>query len=136
DWNPNAKRLAAAPDADVWTLAVAGSNVYAGGSFSSIGGQPRRNLAALDVRTGKATLDPKADGGVFALAASGSILYVGGAFSSIGGQPHHYIAALNARTGKATVWNPRANSDVRALAASGGNVYSGGPRLGAWPGFR
>jgi hypothetical protein len=39
----------------VLALAVSGSTVYAGGSFTSVGGQARRNLAALNIRTGAAT---------------------------------------------------------------------------------
>ena len=35
-------------------LAVSGSTVYAGGSFTSIGGEERHGIAALDATTGLA----------------------------------------------------------------------------------
>jgi hypothetical protein len=63
----------------VHTLAVSGTTVYAGGSFSSIGGQSRANLAALDATTGAATpWNPTVGGTVTTLAVSGTTVYVGG----------------------------------------------------------
>ena len=44
-FNPNANGTVSA-------LAVAGNTVYAGGSFSSIGGQPRSGILALNTATG------------------------------------------------------------------------------------
>jgi hypothetical protein len=52
-WNPDA-------DQPVAALAVSGSTVYAGGSFSSIGMQSRNHIAALDATLGQATAwDPE-----------------------------------------------------------------------------
>ena len=80
----------------VYALAVSVSTVYAGGSFRSIGGKTRNNLAALNARSGYASAwDPNAGGIVYAsapvgfvsaLAVLGSTVYVGGFFSSIGGR--------------------------------------------------
>ena len=42
---------------------MSGSTVYAGGGFTSIGGQARNSIAALDATTGAATAwDPNASG--------------------------------------------------------------------------
>lgn len=107
-------------------VVVAGSTVYASGSFTSIGGQPRNGLAAIDTGTGDATdWNPDPDDEVWSLAVSGSSVYVGGEFSSIGGQTRRHIAALGA-SGNATAWDPAANSTVEALAVSGSTVYAGG----------
>ncbi|MCX7016343.1 MAG: hypothetical protein NTW86_27940 [Candidatus Sumerlaeota bacterium] len=124
DWNPAAGGYAYPA---VVTLAVSGSKVYAGGYFTSIGGQARNNIAALDAETGAATAwNPNANSEVDALAVSGSTLYAGGGFTSIGGQARNYIAALDAATGTATAWDPNANDWVTALAVSDSTVYAGG----------
>jgi hypothetical protein len=124
DWNPNA-------NAWVKALAVSGSTIYVGGSFTGIGGQARNRIAALDAATGEATAwNPDASAlqlpSVSALAVSGSTVYAGGNFTSIGGQARNCIAELDAATGAATDWNPNAESEVLALAVSGSTVYAGG----------
>jgi hypothetical protein len=125
-WNPNASSFG--PGVTVFALAVSGGTVYAGGVFTSIGGQSRNHIAALDAVTGAATgWDPNPNGFVVsALAASGATVYAAGQFSSMGGQARNFLAALDAATGTATNWNPGANSIVNALALSGGTVYVGG----------
>ncbi len=111
----------------VKALAVSGTTVFVGGLFESIGGQQRKNIAAVDATTGMATSwDPSAGYTVFALAASGSTVYAGGLFRSIGGEPRKNIAALDVTTGAVTSWAPDANDYVTALAVSGTSVYAGG----------
>ncbi len=136
-WNPNA-----GPNPDVHTraevvaLAVSGGTVYAGGVFTTIGGQPRNRVAALDATTGTATAwVPNPNGIVWALAVSGSTVYAGGGFTSIGGQSRNNLAALDATTGFATAWNPNVSDRVEALAVSGATVYAGGrfTTVGAQP---
>ena len=86
-----------------------GPALYAGGYFTSVGGQPRNNIAAIDAPTGTVTgWNPGAFGGVgvFTLAVSGSTVYVGGEFTFIGGARHelelpfaivHEVGQLNRR---------------------------------------
>ena len=101
--------------------------MWAGGEFSSIGGQPRSAIAALDSASGLATgWNPNANGVVYSVAVDGGTAYVGGGFSSVGGKPRNFIAALDATTGLATGWNPNASHTVLALAQSGETVYLGG----------
>jgi alpha-tubulin suppressor-like RCC1 family protein len=125
-WNPNAG--GGGVSGGVSALAISGSTVYTGGGFTTIGGQTRNRIAAIDAATGIATSwNPNASGGgVSALAISGSTVYAGGAFTTIGGQTRNRIAAIDASTGLATSWNPDANSNVNALAISGSTVYAGG----------
>jgi predicted small secreted protein len=127
-WNPNANGNATFTPPYVYALAVSGNTVYAGGSFTSIGGQSRNNIAALDASTGNATSwDPNANNIVSALAVSGNTVYVGGGFTSIGGQSQNYLAALDASTGIPTPsWNPGASGQVNAIAVSGNTLYVGG----------
>ena len=130
-WDPNAGN-APYGNANVSALAVSGSTVYAGGWFTSIGGQSRSGIAAVSASSGSATAwNPKRRRhfrriSVLALAVSGSTVYAGGFFTSIGGQTRNYIAALDAGSGLATAWNPSADGTVRALAVSGSTVYAGG----------
>ncbi len=108
-----------------------GSTVYVGGDFTSIGGQSRYRIAALDETTGQATAwTSHASAPVRGLAinSNGSVVYAGGDFRSIGGELRNRLAALNTSTGFATAWNPTAlvNGSIYAMAVSGSNVYIGG----------
>ena len=60
----------------VYALAVAGSTIYAGGIFFSIGGERRDNIAALSATSGRTTAwNPSASGIVYALAVAHSTIY-------------------------------------------------------------
>ncbi|GIW09961.1 MAG: hypothetical protein KatS3mg061_1018 [Dehalococcoidia bacterium] len=114
----------------VFALALSGdgSTLYVGGSFPTVGGQGRSNLAAVSTAgTGAVTpWNPGPNNEVYALAVSGSTVYVGGAFSQVGSTPRARLAAVDAASGNLTAWAPNPNGNVYALAVSGGNVYVGG----------
>jgi hypothetical protein len=79
----------------VLALALANDKLYAGGQFTSISGQARNRIAALDSITGLATAwNPDADNGVYSLAASTSTVYAGGEFRSVDGRVHQGIAVF------------------------------------------
>ncbi|MCB0120147.1 MAG: hypothetical protein KDD72_14035, partial [Anaerolineales bacterium] len=123
-WNPDA-------NGGVNDLAVSGNTVYVGGNFTSIGGQARNYIAALDatINTNNAMAwNPDANGTVASLAVSGNTVYVGGLFTTIGGQARNRIAALDATidTNNATAWNPDASNAVNDLEVSGNMVYASG----------
>jgi hypothetical protein len=133
-WNPNAND-GYGNNASVYALAVAGSTVYVGGKFTSIGGVDRNGIAALDATGAVTAWNPDAisgdyNGSISALAVSGSTVYVGGSFDSIGGQARNCLAALDASSGLATAWDPEPSSagyaTVYALAVSGSTIYAGG----------
>jgi hypothetical protein len=136
DWNPNA-------DKEIRALLVApdGRRIYAGGTFSRIGGQSQSRLAALDPTTGAVDTTfhpPKPDAVVRALALSpdGSVLYVGGDFATltaadgaVEARPH--IAALDAATGSLLPWTPPEDAGGRYYGHTGtpdksrpGGVYA------------
>lgn len=117
-------------DNNVQAVAVDGDTVYAGGGFSTVGGNlERRYVAAFDAATGgvKTGFHPRLDGHVAALVAGGGRLYAGGHFS---GRWHYSpgIAAVDVLTGEVdTGFSASAyGSDVRALAVGDGRVYAGG----------
>ncbi|MET0225842.1 MAG: cadherin-like domain-containing protein [Dokdonella sp.] len=112
-------------------VAQADGSLVFGGTFSSVNGVARSNIARLRA---DGSLDPDwnpaANGSVraLALAADGSI-YVGGDFSTIGGQSRNHVARLAAGGSGAadSAWNPNANASVAALAnAADGGIYVGG----------
>ena len=85
-------------DAGVISLIVqADGRILVGGSFSSLGGQPRTNLARLNA---DGTLDTTFNAGAdqqltsLAMQPDGKIL-VGGNFTTLGGEPRNCIGRLN-----------------------------------------
>ncbi len=117
-----------------------GAMVYAGGDFSSLGGQSRGHLAAVDTASG--TIDPSwtptANDSVAAVTVSedGSKVYVGGNFTDVRGHGRNRLAAVDAATGTLEAWDPNAkDGTIVALSVSGSQVYAGGTfkGLGALP---
>jgi len=98
-----------------------------GGTFASMGGQPRQNLAAIDATTGLATAwNPGADGPVYAIAANATNVYVGGDFTTMGGQSRSCLGAVPAASSAATSWNPNPSSTVAVIRLTATHAYIGG----------
>ncbi len=123
------------PGGGVTTLAISGNgtDLYAGGSFNTIGGTSRNRIAKISAaNTGAvdATWDPNANSAVLTLAISNTDLYIGGKFSNIGGKTRNSIAKIGLianGTGLAdATWNPNADNAVNTLAILGTNLYIGG----------
>lgn len=115
------------PDAGVTSLALQGSTLYVGGSFTSIGGQTRTRFGAVDATTGVATsLNLSSNNGVYAMAIRSGILYLGGDFTSFGGSARMRLAAVDLGTGLVTAWDPGPNAGVQALVSSTNGVYVAG----------
>ncbi|NTW01876.1 MAG: hypothetical protein HGA19_11390, partial [Oscillochloris sp.] len=114
NWDPNLSNTGGTGDPAVRTLVVNETTIYAGGTFTSIGGTTRNNLAALSTGGSLLSWNPNPDGTVktLALSADGQTIYAGGAFTHMGGSSgtaRNYLAALSANpTNSATVlsWNP------------------------------
>ena len=112
----------------VYAVLQIGGTIYLGGEFSSVGGQPRANLAALDAGTGRVTgWNPGANEAVYALAGGpDGALYVGGSFSRVRGESRSRVAKFDPGGGL-TDWTPTVGGGaVRALAVAGDTVYLGG----------
>ena len=120
-------------DFPVTALARSGGRLYLGGDFTSVDGERRTRLAAVDVATGELdpTWKPAAKGGpVRALAVSAGKVYVGGKFVTLGGAAQPFLGRVSA-TGTGAVdagWAPRLDARVRTLAVSpdGTRLYAGG----------
>ena len=132
-FNPNAS----GPSAYVDSIALqTDGKILAGGTFNSIGGKPRNDIARLDTTTGLAdSFDPTAAGPnntvrSIVVQADGRIL-VGGFFTSIGGQPRNNMARLDATTGLADSFDPNANGIVYSIAVQpDGKILVGGDLTG------
>ena len=117
---------------EVNALAVSGSDLYAGGSFTSAGGTAANYIAKWNGSTWSA-LGSGVNGTVSALAVSGSNLYAGGSFTSAGGNAATNIAKWNGSSWSA-LSSGLLGSDpaggnppgVFALAVSGSDLYVGG----------
>lgn len=107
----------------VTSLAVSGSNLYAGGQFTLAGGNSATNVAKWD-GGGWSALGSGVQGIAYALAVSGGDLYVGGSFGEAGGNNAANIAKWNG-----SFWSPLGpglNNAVYAVATSGADLYVGG----------
>jgi hypothetical protein len=111
-------------NAGVGALAVRGTNLYAGGFFTSAGDVPADSIAKWDGNAWSA-LNSWMNGCVAALAVSGTNLYAGGNFTTAGGVTANYISKWDG-----SAWSPLGlglnSSSVYALAVSGTSLYAGG----------
>ena len=83
----------------VEALTVAGDRLYVGGTFHSIAGQPRANLAAVSAATGvPLAWDPRPDDTVSSVAASGEQVVAGGSFLGVGSEARGSPAAVDLTT--------------------------------------
>jgi hypothetical protein len=113
----------------VTALAVSGGDLYAGGSFTTAGGNAANNIAKWDGSSWSALGSGTSGGvawepGVSALAVSGSDVYAGGSFTTAGGQGASNIAKWDGSSWSAL--GSGISGDVYALAVLGGDLYAGG----------
>jgi hypothetical protein len=123
-WDPNVSN-------SVNAIAVDGGTVYLGGTFTSVGGAGRKNLAAVDATSGallKSFKAPSLNGGVMAIAVSAGHVYAGGAFTTVGGAPRPYAAEFDATGGFMPAWAPVPDDQVRSMVVTldGTRVILGG----------
>jgi hypothetical protein len=122
-WNPSVS-------GEVFAIAPTSSAVYLGGKFSSVGGQNRVNLAAVNPSSGAPlTFSPRVTGVVAELATSSSRLYAAGAIKSVDGQARGKAAAFSLSSGALdSGWRPTVDKQVKGLAVSpdGARVYLAG----------
>ena len=126
-------------DGVVWSQAVVGNKVYAGGNFANarpagappgVNTSPRANLLSFDIQTGVMTnFAPSLNSQVLAVAVSpnGTRLYVGGSFTTVNGVTRNRIAAFDLVTGAlVTSFAPSVNYTVSSIVATDTTVYFGG----------
>jgi hypothetical protein len=100
------------------------SRLYIGGGFTTVNGQTRNRIAALDRATGALITGFRAssDATVRAVAATSSTVYFGGVTTSVNGVARNRLAAVRASDGALLSWAPNAQGGtVRGVALSPDN---------------
>ena len=121
-WNPVA-------DGPVDVLVADGSDLFAAGAFTQVGGAPRNGLALLSTTADVAQpWDPAPDGPVLAISVSGQDVHVGGGFNTIGGASRRGAALLDRTTGAASgsLFDLDATGSCHALHRVDSMIYIGG----------
>lgn len=108
-----------------------GSQLYLGGTFTSVNGVARAELAKVGTSAGALdpTFHPATSKSVEALALYGSKLFVGGTFSTLAGMSTKYLGLVDATTGVGNpAFAPAPNGIVEALGltSTGNSVWVGG----------
>jgi hypothetical protein len=107
----------------VHALAVWGTNLYAGGYFSAMGGVPANYIARWNGSTWSA-VGSGTDDIVYTLRLFDDKLYAGGTFTHAGGTSALFIARWDGSSWSAL--GGGLNYGVNGLAVSGTNLYAGG----------
>jgi hypothetical protein len=103
-----------------YALAIVGTNLYAGGDFTTAGEVAVKNIARWNGSEWSA-LGSGVNAPVSTLALSGTSLYAGGSFTMTGGTPANYIAKWDGSS-----WSTLGlglDSSVAAIASSGSDLY-------------
>lgn len=117
----------------VYALVMLGSDLYAGGRFTTAGGVAAKSIAKWNGGSWSA-LGSGMDTGILypaivsALAVSGSEVYAGGYFATAGGVAAGSMAKWNGSSWSAlgSGLNATSFTAVKALAVSGAGLYAGG----------
>jgi len=113
-----------APQANAQVLGVAaspdGRRVYVAGNFTTINGQVRNRIAALDPTTGApiAAFQPRVNGQVRAVVATADNVYFGGNFTAVSNNARTHTAAVRASDAAVLSWAPVVSDRVNAIAIS------------------
>lgn len=129
DVGANVGALSLAGAVNATPVQTDGKIIFAG-SFTSVGGTLRNNIARLNADgTLDTGFDPNVTGGIINCAAiqrDGKIL-IGGTFSSVGGQTRNRIARLLSTGALDTTFNPGADASVNAIHVNAdGTILVGG----------
>jgi hypothetical protein len=128
-WTPSVTG-GTAPEVRAMAISADGATVFAGGKFTTVNGEPRKNFVGLGASSG--VIDSRFNhtpaNSVHVILATSSRIYFGGAFTLVDGKTRNRLAALLPNGLLDTTWLPAANDVVRSmlLAPDGGSLFIGG----------
>lgn len=118
-WAPRANYAVKALTAD-------GSNILAGGAFTTVNGVKKLHLALIAPSGAFVSFKGHTNKEVDALAVSAGVAYAGGTFTKANGAVRDDAAAFNAAGGALTSWNPSADGRVDAILPAASGILLGG----------
>ncbi|MEO0898288.1 MAG: T9SS type A sorting domain-containing protein [Bacteroidota bacterium] len=123
-WNPDPNNIIRDIETD-----EKGEKIYVAGSFSSIGGEPAGNFAALNGTTGNLIpgwdLDVNQTVDAVEVDPRTGNVYLGGRFSSVGGQTRNKLAVVDT-TGSVLPINLNFDGDIFSMAWNDTMMYISG----------
>ncbi len=143
-WNPLIRYVSGGTEYDpgVFLFDLVDGVIYAGGAFSSVNGETRGNVAAIDANSGAVQAwRVGVTGSVNSIKVSGNTVYIAGNYTDIlsGGTVSTGIsklAAVGRSTGTVnTGWKPAPDGTVYDVEVINGVVFAGGgfANIGATP---
>jgi len=111
-------------DGQVRRVRVYKGVLYISGQFTTVGGVPRTNFAAIDPLTGVVlpfTLSSAPNSNVIDFIVRNDVIYIGGFFTA----PRNFAAAYDL-SGNLLPWNPDLDNAVEQLASDSNVIYIGG----------
>lgn len=128
NWNPDVTCTRA--PCYVYSLALNGSTLYAGGSYNRVGGVTRSGLSAIGIDGVLTDWDPglgaKSLKTITSLVIENDTAFVAGYFEYIGGAARSNLAALSLTSANALDWNPGSSGWTASLALGVNNIFVGG----------
>lgn len=92
---------------EVKTICLHGNTIYIGGTFTLVGGQPRTNIAAIDIPTKSVTpWAPDLNGDVVDIEAAGGKVYFCGEFTQVNSSSRNALVVVDSITGNVDPLNP------------------------------
>lgn len=122
------------PNGYVTCIRYSETYIYVGGSFSSVGGYPIKNVARYNIINGEldTTWHPMPNKDVRAIAINGNDIFLAGAFNTIGSIERTGIAKVSSNSALDLQWNPiikgfdGRSTIVNQIAINEGYLYIGG----------
>jgi hypothetical protein len=104
-------------------LLMVGTDLYVGGTFTTLGGSARVNGGVVSTAGVVGTWNANANGAILCMKDDAGIIYFGGSFTTVaGGTGRNRLAAIDT-AGVLQSWNPNAGSTVRGMVIDSGIVY-------------